>query len=83
MRPTFAFLLVGAAAALCALVVLGHWSFDRSLTLVCGVLFLPGMTLLGLVWMFVPAAQRPQVVSEFRDKLRQNLHDFLRALTSR
>ncbi|MEX3984055.1 hypothetical protein AB4Y45_34380 [Paraburkholderia sp. EG287A] len=76
-------LLVLAAIAQCLLVALLHWSVARSLFVVGVTLGVAGLSLLGFAWMFVPAAQRPEMLSLFWSVCRQNLRDTGRALCVR
>lgn len=83
MRPTFALLLVLTAIAQCLLVTMLHWSPARSLLAVSVALGIGGLILLGFALMFLPAAQRPDMLNLFWRDCRQNLRDVARAIPFR
>ena len=83
MRPTFALVLVLSAIALCLLVTVLHWSLAHSLLVVGITLGVVGLGLLGFAWMFVPAAQRPDMLKLFWSVCLQNMRDVGRALSFR
>lgn len=83
MRTTFALLLVLSAIAQCLLVALLHWSLAHSLLIVSAALCVLGLGLLGFAWMFVPAAQRPDMLNLLWSGCRQNLRDVGRTLSFR
>jgi uncharacterized membrane protein len=79
MKPTIvAFLVLGAITQF-ILVSCLHWSFQASAFAVSIGLSGIGLSTLGFIWMFVPAAQRPELLSE----ICSDLNEFRRTLTSR